>query len=482
MLAEGVALDRLGEDDGRLARVPQRAVVGGIHLAIVVTAALEFPPDVVVGPARDELAGPWIPPEEILADIGAVVRAEGLVIAVRRRIHEMHERALIVRGEQIVPAAAPDALDDVPARAAEEGLELLDDLAVAAHRPVEPLQVAVDDEGEVVELLEGGQLERTAALDLVHLAVAEERPDVLIGGVLDAAVRQVLVELRLMDRVERTEPHRDGRELPERRHEPRVGIGRQRHGLAVDDVALLLAEAVELILGQAALEEGARIHTGGGVPLEEDLVTAAGVVLPAEEVVHAHFVEGRRRRIRGDVPAHADPGALGAVHEHGGIPPQQSPERLLHVLVAGEPRLLLQRDRVDVVGRREGGDPDLLGARMLEQPQHEIAGALGAGFVEDRIHRLQPFLGLGGVDVRQIARQAVEDRGGVGATHGGSPFCAVSRRRPVIRIDPVHPYTLMPTRHRDEAPGQGIVPLPRGLCARQNGAGQAPVRSRSTSE
>ena len=37
--------------------------------------------------------------------------------------------------------------------AAELAFELLDDLAVAAHRAVEALQVAVDDEDQVVETL-----------------------------------------------------------------------------------------------------------------------------------------------------------------------------------------------------------------------------------------------------------------------------------------------------------------------------------------
>jgi hypothetical protein len=37
------------------------------------------------------------------------------------------------------------------------------------------------------------RLQRAAALGLVHLAVAEEGPHVLLGGVLDAAVVQVLL-------------------------------------------------------------------------------------------------------------------------------------------------------------------------------------------------------------------------------------------------------------------------------------------------
>jgi hypothetical protein len=55
--------------------------------------------------------------------------------------------------------------------------EFLDDLAVAAHRAVEPLEVAVDDEDQVVELLARRQADGAERLRLVGLAVAEERPD-----------------------------------------------------------------------------------------------------------------------------------------------------------------------------------------------------------------------------------------------------------------------------------------------------------------
>ena len=120
--------------------------------------------------------GALVATEEVVADELAVLGAIRLEVAVRSRVHEVHERAVVVLREQLVPAAAPDDLDDVPAGAAEEALELLDDLAVAADRTVEALQVAVDDEDEVVESLVRGHLELAAALDLVHLAVAEERP------------------------------------------------------------------------------------------------------------------------------------------------------------------------------------------------------------------------------------------------------------------------------------------------------------------
>ena len=66
----------------------------------------------------------------------------------------------VSRANSAIPVRAPQHLDDVPARAGEQRLQLLDDLAVAAHRTVEPLQVAVDDEGEVVELLARGERQR----------------------------------------------------------------------------------------------------------------------------------------------------------------------------------------------------------------------------------------------------------------------------------------------------------------------------------
>ena len=82
-----------------------------------------------------------------------VSRCVALELAVDGGVHLVEQHAVLVLGEQLVPLRAPDDLDHVPAGAAEDGLELLDDLAVAAHRAVEALQVAVDDEDQVVELL-----------------------------------------------------------------------------------------------------------------------------------------------------------------------------------------------------------------------------------------------------------------------------------------------------------------------------------------
>ena len=55
----------------------------------------------------------------------------------------------------------------------------------------------------------------------------------------------------------------------------------------------LTPEMVELILGQAALEESPGIDAWRGVALVEDLVAGLAVVLAAEEVVEPDFVQAR---------------------------------------------------------------------------------------------------------------------------------------------------------------------------------------------
>jgi hypothetical protein len=223
---EQPALDGVGQDDRRLTRVLLRGVERCVDLAVVVAASGETL-DLLVGQVLDHLAEARVGAEEVLPVVGTGLDRQGLELAVGRTVHLVDQDAVGVAGEQVVPLASPDDLDDVPAGATERGLELLDDLAVAAHGTVELLQVAVDDEREVVELLAGRDADRAERLGLAHLTVAEERPHVLLARVLDATVVQVTVEPRLVDRVDGAESHRDSGELPVVRHEARVRVGRQ---------------------------------------------------------------------------------------------------------------------------------------------------------------------------------------------------------------------------------------------------------------
>ncbi len=191
LLAHAKALDGLGEDRRGLVLVLHRRRVGRVDLVRVVPAAVQAP-DVLVAHARDHLQHLRMLAEEMLAHEGAVIGLEVLVLAVNRVLHDLAQQAFLVAREQRIPVASPDELDHVPAGAAEFALQLLDDLAVAAHRAIEPLQVAVDDEDQVVELLALRHADRAQRFGLVHLAVAAETPDLAVLGLRVAARVQVL--------------------------------------------------------------------------------------------------------------------------------------------------------------------------------------------------------------------------------------------------------------------------------------------------
>ena len=93
--------------------------------------------------------------------------------------------------QERIPVAAPDHLDGVPAGPSEYPLQFLNDLAVAAYRTVEALQVAVDHEHQIVEIFPSGERDGAQAFRLVHLAIAAEHPDLAALGLSKAAVLEV---------------------------------------------------------------------------------------------------------------------------------------------------------------------------------------------------------------------------------------------------------------------------------------------------
>jgi hypothetical protein len=126
--------------------------------------------------------------KEVLPDVGAALCFIGLIVTIGSAVHQVAQSPIRIGLQQGVPLATPDNFDDVPSGTPEEALELLDDFSVASDWPIESLQVAVNDKGQVVQVIVGGELQGTPALDLVHFSVTEESPDVLLAGVGDAAV------------------------------------------------------------------------------------------------------------------------------------------------------------------------------------------------------------------------------------------------------------------------------------------------------
>ena len=85
----------------------------------------------------------------------------------------------------------------------------------------------------------------------------------------------------------------------------------RRESLAAD----FLAEVVELLFGDAAFEERARVDARRGVALEVHEVAAEAVVRGAEEMIEADVVERRGGREARDVAAELG-GFLVRAHDH----------------------------------------------------------------------------------------------------------------------------------------------------------------------
>ncbi len=406
--AERPSLDRLAQERrrGTRAEVLGGRLVRGVELAVVVAAARQVD-EVLVAEMGDELAQPRVGPEEVLTDVGTGLGAVALELAVEGGVQLVQQHPVLVVDQQLVPLRAEDHLDHVPPGAAEHGFELLDDLAVAAYRAVEALQVAVDDEDQVVEVLPAGERQRAEALGLVAFAVAEERPDPALAGVGHLPVEQVTVVAGLVERGERPQAHADRGKLPELGHQARVRVARQAARGATD----LAAEVVEVVGLEAALEERPGVDPGGGVALEVDLVAGPAVVLAAEEVVEADLVQRRRRGVGREVTADAV-GRLVRLHDHHRrVPTNERSDAPLDELVAREPRFGFAGNGVDVRGRDGGGEADLCLAGAVEERGEDVPGPRLAVRVDDRVERVEPLLRLFRVGVRKLVDVAVEDHG-----------------------------------------------------------------------
>ena len=94
-LTQAVALDGLGNDYRRLPLMAGCGLICGVDLVVVVTSALERP-DLVVTHVGNQLCGPWVACEEVLANKSSVFSLVGLVVAIGSLVHQIYKSSVVI--------------------------------------------------------------------------------------------------------------------------------------------------------------------------------------------------------------------------------------------------------------------------------------------------------------------------------------------------------------------------------------------------
>src|SRR5438132_9943697 len=133
-----------------------RRPIRGVYFDGIVSAQ-PHAGELLVGKMLNHLKQTWVSPEEVVPEVSPALDEVFLVLTVGDLAHAADQQAVAVILYETVPVAAPNNLDYVPARPAENSLEFLNDLAIAAHRSVQPLQIAIHHEDQVIEPLPRSQ-------------------------------------------------------------------------------------------------------------------------------------------------------------------------------------------------------------------------------------------------------------------------------------------------------------------------------------
>ena len=173
----------------------------------------------------------------------------------------------------------------------------------------------------------------------------------------------------------------------------RVG-GQSSPGLA------LPPEVLQVLLVQTAFQEGPRIDARCGVPLEIDRIARVVWSAGVEEMIEAHFEQGRAGSVGGNVPADAVALLVGPHHHGHGVPADDALDAPFDVAPPGKHRLAIGRDGIDVggVGRIGEADALFLGVGLqVAQQFDDPPGALAA------IDVIQGFTPLPVFDVVEVS-------------------------------------------------------------------------------
>ena len=366
----------------------RRRLVSRINFARIV-AAQPQPPQRLIWQRFHKLQQPRIAAKEMLAHVRARRNHELLVFAVYQLAHALDEQTLGVTLKYRVPLAAPEHFDDVPACAPKRRLQLLNDLAVAAHRSIKALQVAIHDKNQIVQLLTRSQRDRAKRLGFVRFAVAEERPNFRVRAGLQAAIFQIPVVARLINGHQRAEAHGHRRKFPEIRHQPRMRIRRQpAAGFQ------FAPEVFQLVRADAPFDKRARINSRRSVALKINRVALEFFGAPAEKMVKTDFVQRRCRGISRNMSADVVLNAVRAHHHGQRVPANQALDAALEFLVSRKQRLQARRNAVGIRRVRAKRQVNSAHRGVRAQPFEDFRGHFRPAGFQHGIQRLQPLLNL----------------------------------------------------------------------------------------
>src|SRR5215218_5334019 len=117
------------------------------------------------------------------------------------------------------------------------------------------------------------------------------------------------------------------------------------------------------------------------MPLNEDMIAATRMIFTAKEVVEADLIEARRALVGGDMASDLKALTVRLAHHDRRVPADKGPNPALDVFVAGEPRLGLRRNCVDVIAAAERGQTNLTRSSLLQELQHDETGTVPSLFL-----------------------------------------------------------------------------------------------------
>ncbi len=164
----------------------------------------------------------------------------------------------------------------------------------------------------------------------------------------------------------------------------------------------LLAEFVQLILGDTSFQKCPRVNAGGRVALDENHVAAVFLARRMPEMVEADVVERCRGGEAGDVPAELAGLPVGLHHHGERVPADERADAPFDGRIAGGVFFTGLRDGIEIGGVGRVGEIRAFPSRLVDEHLEQVVRPLDAVALNDRVERLDPLLCFFAIDVGNL--------------------------------------------------------------------------------